>query len=53
MVETASGADLVAEIVDRKSVVAFDNRPIEDSKIAALIEAARWRRHQETVSPGG
>ena len=42
MVETASGADLVEEIVDRKSVVAFDSRPIEDSKIEALIEAARW-----------
>ncbi|MBT6683118.1 MAG: hypothetical protein HOB07_13840 [Chloroflexi bacterium] len=42
MVETALGVDLINEIVERKSVVAFDSRPIEDNKINALIEAARW-----------
>ena len=42
MVETTTGVPLIAEIVDRKSVVAFDGRPIEDEKLNALVEAARW-----------
>lgn len=42
MVETASGVDLLNEIVERKSVVAFDSMPIEDKKVQALVEAARW-----------
>ena len=42
MVEITSGLDIVNEIVERKSVVAFDSRPIEDDKLKALVEAARW-----------
>lgn len=42
MVETATGVPLITEIVERKSVVAFDGRPIEDDKLRALVEAARW-----------
>jgi nitroreductase len=42
MVESAIKATLIAEIIDRRSVVAFDGRPIEDSKLQAMVEAARW-----------
>ena len=42
MVEITSGLDIVNEIVERKSVVVFDSRPIEDDKLKALVEAARW-----------
>ncbi|MCH8235770.1 MAG: nitroreductase family protein [Chloroflexi bacterium] len=42
MVESATRAALTAEIVERRSVVAFDGRPIEADKLQALIQAARW-----------
>ena len=42
MVESATRASLITEIVDRKSVVAFDGRAIEDNKLQAMVEAARW-----------
>ena len=42
MVESVTKATLITEILDRKSVVAFDGRPIEDSKLQAMVEAARW-----------
>ena len=42
MVESATRSALTAEIVERRSVVAFDGRPIEADKLQALIQAARW-----------
>lgn len=51
MVESATRAELVSEIVDRKSVVAFDGRPIEDSKLQALVEAARWAPSSNNRQP--
>ncbi|MCH7907706.1 MAG: nitroreductase family protein [Chloroflexi bacterium] len=42
MVESATRSALTAEIVERRSVVAFDGRPIEAEKLQALIQAARW-----------
>ena len=42
MVESATRSALTAEIVERRSVVAFDSRPIEAEKLEALIQAARW-----------
>ena len=51
MVESATKATLITEIVDRKSVVAFDGRPIEDSKLQAMVEAARWAPSASNKQP--
>ncbi len=51
MVEGATQAALTAEIVDRRSVVAFDNRPIENEKLQALVEAARWAPSSSNRQP--
>ena len=33
---------VMAEIARRRSALAFDERPVEAEKLAALVEAARW-----------
>ena len=51
MVESATRSALTAEIVERRSVVAFDSRPIEAEKLQALIEAARWAPSSSNRQP--
>lgn len=51
MVESSTLAGLTAEIVERRSVVAFDSRPIEAEKLQALIEAARWAPSSSNRQP--
>ncbi len=51
MVESVTRAALTGEIVERRSVVAFDSRPIEDEKLQALIEAARWAPSSSNRQP--
>lgn len=42
MTEAKTEIRLLTAIVERRSAVAFDRRPIEPEKLAALVEAARW-----------
>ncbi|MDA1257867.1 MAG: nitroreductase family protein [Chloroflexi bacterium] len=51
MVEGVTRAALTAEIVERRSVVAFDSRPIEAEKLQALVEAARWAPSSSNRQP--